>query len=75
MGDLPPLLVKLKYFSETFSEEEIGAILAESNSDTSNEINFEEFLRVSQCSSSAFSVCPCAVFFPNLKCRNRGLYV
>ncbi|KAF8023811.1 hypothetical protein BT93_F1098 [Corymbia citriodora subsp. variegata] len=45
VGDLPPLLVKLKAFSETFSEEEIGVILAESNSGMSNEIDFEEFLR------------------------------
>ncbi|KAI3410743.1 uncharacterized protein J3R85_018515 [Psidium guajava] len=45
VGDLPPLLVKLKAFTEIFSEEEIGVILAESNSGMSNEIDFEEFLR------------------------------
>ncbi|XP_056173337.1 fimbrin-1-like isoform X1 [Syzygium oleosum] len=45
VGDLPPLLVKLKAFSETFSEEEIGVILAELNLGMSNEIDFEEFLR------------------------------
>ncbi|KAK3423889.1 hypothetical protein EUGRSUZ_F00638 [Eucalyptus grandis] len=44
--DLPSLLVKLKAFSETFSEEEIGVILAESKSGMSKEIDFEEFLRI-----------------------------
>ncbi|GFZ12585.1 actin binding calponin homology (CH) domain-containing protein [Actinidia rufa] len=45
IGDLPPLMVKLKAFSEMFSEKEIGEILAESGS-VDNEIDFEGFLRI-----------------------------
>ncbi|PSR85277.1 Fimbrin-1 like [Actinidia chinensis var. chinensis] len=44
-GDLPPLMVKLKAFSETFKEEEIKEILDESDSHMDNEIDFEGFLR------------------------------
>ncbi|GFY84363.1 actin binding calponin homology (CH) domain-containing protein [Actinidia rufa] len=44
-GDLPPLMVKLKAFSETFKEEEIKDILDESDSHMDNEIDFEGFLR------------------------------
>lgn len=47
MGDLPPLFVKLKAFSEIFSEDEIKAILQESGKDMGEEIDFESFLRVS----------------------------
>ncbi|XP_057466189.1 fimbrin-1-like [Actinidia eriantha] len=45
IGDLPPLMVKLKAFSEIISEVEIGEILAESGS-VDNEIDFEGFLRI-----------------------------
>lgn len=45
VGDLPPLMVKLKPFRE-FTEEEIRGILGESGSDLSEEIDFEAFLRV-----------------------------
>lgn len=47
IGDLPPLLAKLKDSNEMFKEEEISSILGESGSDMSNEIDFEGFLRVS----------------------------
>jgi plastin-1 len=46
VGDLPPLMVKLKPFKE-FTEEEIRGILGESGSDLSDETDFEAFLRVS----------------------------
>ncbi|KAL0000686.1 hypothetical protein SO802_014467 [Lithocarpus litseifolius] len=42
--DLPPLMAKLKAFRE-FTEEEIRGILGELNSDLSEEIDFEAFLR------------------------------
>ncbi|XP_031286531.1 fimbrin-1-like [Pistacia vera] len=45
VGDLPPLMVKLKAFSTMFTEEDIKGILAESYPDTSDEIGFEAFLR------------------------------
>ncbi|KAE8125453.1 hypothetical protein FH972_020259 [Carpinus fangiana] len=44
VGDLPPLMVKLKPFKE-FTEEEIRGILGESGSDLSDETDFEAFLR------------------------------
>lgn len=47
VGDLPPLMAKLKAFSSTFKEEDIKGILAESYADSSIEIDFESFLRVS----------------------------
>lgn len=47
VGDLPPIMVKLKAFSEMFNEEEIRNILGESGSDMNGEIDFEGFLRVS----------------------------
>lgn len=47
IGDLPPLMAKLKAFSEMFNEEEIRNILGESGSDMNDEIDFEGFLRVS----------------------------
>lgn len=47
VGDLPPLMVKLKAFNSLFKEEEITGILSESYPDLSNEIEFEDFLRVS----------------------------
>ncbi|XP_022753073.1 fimbrin-1-like isoform X1 [Durio zibethinus] len=46
VGDLPPLMVKLKAFSTMLTEDEIRQILSESYSDMSNEIDFETFLRV-----------------------------
>lgn len=45
IGDLPPLMVKLKAFSEMFNEEEIRNILGESGSDVNEEIDFESFLK------------------------------
>ncbi|CAK9168591.1 unnamed protein product [Ilex paraguariensis] len=45
VGDLPPLMAKLKAFSEMFNEDEIRRILDESDSDKSTEIDFEGFLR------------------------------
>ncbi|KAH7544458.1 hypothetical protein JRO89_XS15G0169700 [Xanthoceras sorbifolium] len=45
VGDLPLLMVKLKAFSTMFTEEDIKGILAESYADTSDEIDFEAFLR------------------------------
>ncbi|CAK7324560.1 unnamed protein product [Dovyalis caffra] len=46
LGDLPPLMVKLKAFNPMFNEEEITGILNESHSDDlSNEIDFEGFLK------------------------------
>ncbi|KAI7743955.1 hypothetical protein M8C21_031533, partial [Ambrosia artemisiifolia] len=45
IGDLPALLVKLKPFSETFKEDEIMEILSASGFDTSNEVDFEGFLK------------------------------
>ncbi|KAI3755903.1 hypothetical protein L1987_55712 [Smallanthus sonchifolius] len=45
VGDLPALLVKLKPFLEMFKEDEILEILCASGFDTSNEVDFEGFLR------------------------------
>ncbi|KAK1430926.1 hypothetical protein QVD17_14054 [Tagetes erecta] len=45
VGDLPALLVKLKPFSQMFKEDEITDILCASGFDTSNEVDFEGFLR------------------------------
>ncbi|XP_076937291.1 fimbrin-1-like [Bidens hawaiensis] len=45
IGDLPALLVKLKPFNETFKENEIKEILCASGFDTSNEVDFEGFLK------------------------------
>ncbi|KAK9089802.1 hypothetical protein Scep_028884 [Stephania cephalantha] len=45
VGDLPPLLVKLKAFNQMFSENEIVEILGESSPDMGDEIDFEAFLR------------------------------
>ncbi|XP_049412604.1 fimbrin-1-like [Solanum stenotomum] len=45
IGDLPPLMAKLKAFNEMFNEEEIQNILAESGSDVNDEIDFESFLK------------------------------
>ncbi|KAM1116730.1 hypothetical protein TB2_007096 [Malus domestica] len=44
-GDLPPLMVKLKAFREMYSEEEIRGILSALDSDFSDEIDFESFLK------------------------------
>ncbi|KAK6947011.1 Calponin homology domain [Dillenia turbinata] len=46
VGDLPPLMKKLKAISEMFTEEEIREILGETHSDLSNEVDFETFLKV-----------------------------
>uniref|UniRef100_A0A5B6ZPQ4 Calponin-homology (CH) domain-containing protein n=1 Tax=Davidia involucrata TaxID=16924 RepID=A0A5B6ZPQ4_DAVIN len=45
LEDLPPVMAKLKALSEMLREEEIKAILGESSSDMSKEIDFESFLR------------------------------
>ncbi|XVF31848.1 hypothetical protein REPUB_Repub17cG0029300 [Reevesia pubescens] len=45
VGDLLPVLAKLKAFSELFNEDEIKTILGESYSDMGEEIDFEAFLR------------------------------
>lgn len=45
VGDLPPLLAKLKAFSEMLNEEEIRNALEEANPDMSSEIDFEGFLK------------------------------
>ncbi|GKC33666.1 fimbrin-1 [Tanacetum coccineum] len=43
--DLPSLLVKLKPFSEIFKEDEIRDLLCASGSDSSNDVDFEGFLK------------------------------
>ncbi|PKA60345.1 Fimbrin-like protein 2 [Apostasia shenzhenica] len=45
VGNLPPLMVKLKGINEVLTEQEIASILGESYSDNSNEIDFEGFLQ------------------------------
>ncbi|XP_058210540.1 fimbrin-5-like [Rhododendron vialii] len=45
IGDLPPVMVKLKGLSEMFTEAQIKTILGESSSDMNAEIDFESFLR------------------------------
>ncbi|KAA8526568.1 hypothetical protein F0562_008229 [Nyssa sinensis] len=45
VGDLPPVMAKLKALGEMFTEDEIKAILGESSPDMSQEIDFESFLR------------------------------
>lgn len=47
VGDLLPLLAKLKAFREMYTEDEITGILGDQGSDFSDEIDFEGFLRVS----------------------------
>ncbi|XP_057724636.1 fimbrin-1-like [Arachis stenosperma] len=44
--DLPSLVVKLKAFADMYSEDEIKAILCESDTDLTNDVDFESFLRV-----------------------------
>ncbi|XP_038972766.1 fimbrin-5-like isoform X1 [Phoenix dactylifera] len=46
LGDLPPMMVKLKGLNELLTEQEITAILGESYPDTNKDIDFESFLRV-----------------------------
>ncbi|XP_058070749.1 fimbrin-5-like isoform X2 [Magnolia sinica] len=45
VGDLPPVMAKLKALREKISEEEIGKILGESYPNTTDEVDFEAFLR------------------------------
>lgn len=45
VGDLPPVMVKLKGLNELLTEQEITVMLGESYPDTSQEIDFEAFLR------------------------------
>lgn len=47
VGDLLPLLVKLKALREMYTEDEITGILGDQGSDFGDEIDFEGFLRVS----------------------------
>ncbi|KAL7218837.1 hypothetical protein ACSBR2_012001 [Camellia fascicularis] len=46
LGDLPPVMMKLRGLSEIFNETQVRTILGESSSDMSQEIDFESFLRV-----------------------------
>lgn len=46
LGDLPPVVAKLKSISELLTEDEIKSILSESSHDMNDEIEFESFLRV-----------------------------
>ncbi|PON48467.1 Calponin domain containing protein [Parasponia andersonii] len=45
-GDLPALFVKLKTFSEKFTEDEIKTVLEYDSKDLGEEIDFEYFLRI-----------------------------
>ncbi|KAL5700141.1 Fimbrin-5 [Ranunculus cassubicifolius] len=45
VGDLPPVMSKLKALHEMFTEKEITGILSESSPDMSDEVDFEAFLR------------------------------
>ncbi|KAK4344173.1 hypothetical protein RND71_037267 [Anisodus tanguticus] len=45
LGDLPPVMCKLKAFQDVLSEDDIQEILSESSSNMSEEIDFESFLR------------------------------
>ncbi|KAG8642127.1 fimbrin-5 [Manihot esculenta] len=45
VGELPPVFVKLKGFSEVFNADEIKTILGESYSNPNEELDFETFLR------------------------------
>ena len=44
---MPPVFVKLKAFSEMFTEDEIKDFLKETSRDVGEEIDFESYLRVS----------------------------
>ncbi|KAF1864258.1 hypothetical protein Lal_00048823 [Lupinus albus] len=44
-GDLPPLMVKLKEFRDTYNEDEIRVIFGESDANVTNDVDFEAFLR------------------------------
>lgn len=46
VADIPPILARLKAFSQNFKEEEIKRILSESASDMDQEVEFESFLKV-----------------------------
>ncbi|CAL9188294.1 unnamed protein product [Musa hybrid cultivar] len=46
VGDLPPVMGKLKGLNQVVTEQEIADILAESYPDTTHELDFETFLRV-----------------------------
>lgn len=50
-GDLSSVMVKLKGLNEVLTEKEISAVVDESYSDYSHEIDFETFLRVHCCCS------------------------
>ncbi|CAL9054036.1 fimbrin-5-like [Musa acuminata AAA Group] len=45
VGDLPPLMGKLKGLKDVVTEQEIAGILAESYAETSHELDFESFLQ------------------------------
>ncbi|KAI7744639.1 hypothetical protein M8C21_001248, partial [Ambrosia artemisiifolia] len=46
VGDLPPLLMKLKPFNVIFKEDEIRDILCEPGTDAASKLDFDGFLRV-----------------------------
>lgn len=62
VGDLPPVMVKLKAFSDMLTEDQVKRILSDLHSDLITEVNFEEFLRVS--SNSAFLHSQISTFSP-----------
>ncbi|KAI3465519.1 hypothetical protein Pfo_022182 [Paulownia fortunei] len=45
LGDLPPVMVKLKPITDILTQDEIKGILSESSSDLDQEVDFESFLR------------------------------
>ncbi|PHU07781.1 Fimbrin-4 [Capsicum chinense] len=45
LGDLPPVMCKIKAFQDILSEDDIKSILSESSSNMSEEVDFEMFLR------------------------------
>lgn len=47
VGDLPPIMAKLKALRGKFTEEETRQVLGESYPNMDQEIDFEAFLRVS----------------------------
>lgn len=49
LGDLPPVMVKLKTITDMLTEDEVKDILSESSSDLDQEVDFESFLRVCIC--------------------------
>ncbi|KAF5948927.1 hypothetical protein HYC85_014884 [Camellia sinensis] len=75
IGDLPPLMVKLKALSEMYKEEEIREILGESGSSMDDEIDFEGFLRAVQRTHGHSSRLPQPPFFTPLVNQRNHLTV